>query len=288
MASIGDLYENNLFLSYYSEFMGLEPRVTSPAQPVIKEGPVTQRFSLQDIYFRYPHAERDALRGVSLEVQPGEIVAITGENGAGKSTLVRLITRLHDPTAGRLEMDGVNIREMALEDLRSRVSVLYQDPSSYYVSVKENIWYGDVETSIDDDRVADAADRSGVADFAKMLPGGTDSVLGTWFDDGSEISTGQWKKIALARLYYANKQILILDEPTTALDAASEAKLLNNLRDNRKNRLVLLVSHRMSTVSKADRIYVMHDGEIVESGSHEELLKENGFYTQLCKTQGAE
>ncbi|MBT3275401.1 MAG: ABC transporter ATP-binding protein [Spirochaetales bacterium] len=287
MASIGDLYENNLFLSYYTEFMELAPRVKSPSNPVLKEGPVTQSFSFKDIYFKYPHAKRAALRGVSLEVIPGEIVAITGENGAGKSTLVRLISRLHDPTAGRLELDGIDIRDLALEDLRSRMSVLYQDPSSYYVSAKENIWYGDVEAPIDNDRVAEAADRSGVADFAKALPRDTDSVLGTWFDDGSEISTGQWKKIALARLYYANKQILILDEPTTALDAASEAKLLNNLRDTRKNRLVLLVSHRMSTVSKADRIYVMHDGEIVEFGSHVELLKENGLYKRLCKIQGA-
>ena len=286
MSSIGDLYENNLFLSYYSELMSLGSRVPEPESPARIAAPVRDGLTLEKVSFRYPSRSGYAVRDITLSAKAGEIIAIAGENGAGKSTLIRLITRLHDPSSGTIEIDGVDIRRIRTQELRALVGVLFQEPSSFFTSARENIWYGDTNRSIDRSEIIDAARRAGADTFIEELPRQYDTVLGTWFDDGIELSTGQWKKIALARLFFGERQILLLDEPTDALDAFSETQLLKLLRRNRGNRIVVLVSHRMSTVVNADRVYVLEDGRVAQSGTPESLRKDEGLFRALCENQG--
>ena len=286
MSSLGNLYENNLFLSYYSELMELNSRLQEPESPARIEVPVRDGVTLKQVSFRYPSRSEYAVRDITIHAKAGEIIAIAGENGAGKSTLIRLITRLHDPVSGTIEIDGIDIRRIRTRELRNLVGVLFQEPSSFYMPVRENIWYGDTSRSIDGKEIKEAALQSGADTFIEELPRGYDTVLGTWFDDGVEISTGQWKKIALARLFFGQRQILLLDEPTDALDAFSETRLLRMLRENRENRIVILVSHRMSTVMKADRVYVLDGGSLAQSGTPESLIQEDGLFRRLCENQG--
>jgi ATP-binding cassette, subfamily B, bacterial len=286
MSSIGDLYENNLFLSYYSELMSLESRVKESESPIRIAVPIKRGLELKQVSFRYPGKSAYAAHDITLSAGVGEIVAIAGENGAGKSTLIRLITRLHDPSSGTIEIDGVDIRRVETQQLRELVGVLFQEPSSFYMPAGENIWFGDTSRGIDQREIADAATHSGADSIIEELPRKYDTVLGPWFDDGVELSTGQWKKIALARIFYGNKQILLFDEPTDALDAFSEKRLLTTLQENRGSNIVIIVSHRMSTVMRADRVYILEGGQVVQSGSPASLRGERGPFQTLCENQG--
>lgn len=285
VGSLGSLYENNLFLSYLYDFLSLPKRVTSPENPEPVPSPIQTGFSLRDVRFAYQSRPNVVLNGLSIDVPKGKLIGVTGENGAGKSTLIRLLCRLHDPVEGQVLLDGKDLRSFDLDELRRNVGVLFQDLSSYFVSAAENIWLGDVFSDPDLERIRQASQQSGANGFIEELEHGYEAVLGTWFDDGAELSVGQWKKIVLARLLYSNRPVLLLDEPTAALDPGSEQKLVSLLRSMAAERTILVVSHRLSTISNLDYIYLLDDGALLEEGTHGDLVARNGRYASLCREQ---
>lgn len=285
VGNLGSLYENNLFLSYLYDFLELPKRVVGPVLPKRVPQTIERGLTIADVRFRYQSRPNMVLTGLSMDVRKGRLVGVTGRNGAGKSTLVRLLSRLHDPMEGTVRLDGIDVREFDLDAYRSQVGVLFQDVSGYFVSAKENIWLGDAASAPGIERVKEAARKAGASDFIEELEQSYDTVLGTWFDDGAELSIGQWKKVALARLLYSDRPILLLDEPTAALDPASEHALVRLLREMAQDRTILVVSHRLSTISVADDIYVVDAGAVIESGSHRDLLARDGVYAALCKEQ---
>jgi ATP-binding cassette subfamily B protein len=250
---------------------------------------ITQGITVKGVTFGYRVGSDRVLDNVHMELPRGKIVALTGENGAGKSTLLRILGRLYDPTRGSVLLDGTDIRQFELDAFRSMVGVLFQDASSYFEPARENVRYGNLDgehaTPGAPRAVETAAREAGADAFISELPRGYDTVLGTWFDDGVELSIGQWKKIALARLFYSERPILLLDEPTSSLDAGSESNIMRQLREKVEDRVILVVSHRLSTVSAADLIYVLREGAIVEHGSHDALIRHDGAYAALCREQ---
>ncbi len=285
LRSLADLYGNNLFLSSFLEFLAFAPRVREPAEPVPVPHPMRRGIELDAVAFHYPGSERKVLDGVSMVLRPGETVALVGENGAGKTTLVKLLCRLYEPTSGTIAIDGVDLRQMRAADLRSEISVVFQDYNRYEMSARENIWFGDVGLDADDEQVVAAARLAGVDDVLSHLPAGYDTILGRRFKGGCELSIGQWQKVALARAFLRRSQITILDEPTSALDAQTEVEVIERFRELAAERTAILISHRLSTVKMADRIYAMSAGRIVESGSHEELMRRGGTYARLFESQ---
>jgi ATP-binding cassette, subfamily B, bacterial len=284
LREVAQLYDSNLFLSIVFDFLNLEPTVvTSPAaHPVADDG---SGIRVDHVSFAYPKTDRRVLEDVSLSVRPGEVVAIVGDNGAGKTTLIKLLCRFYDPTAGALRMDGRDFRTIDPAALRERMSVIFQDYVDYYTPAYENIWFGDVSEEPDDERVELAARRSRAHDFLSTLPNGYKTVLGRWLEEGAELSGGQWKKVALARTLYRNAPIIVLDEPTAGLDPDSEAQFIDDLRSMAEGKSLLIVSHKIASARRADRIYAMRDGRVIEQGTHDELLDLNGFYAGLYRTQ---
>ena len=284
--SLTSLYEDNLFLSNLSEFLELSPQVAEPAnpwpfpQPIQKEG-----LQFHQVSFHYPTGTEMVLKEVNLTISPGSVVAIVGENGSGKTTLIKLLCRLYDPTKGRITIDGIDLQDFALADLRRHLSVIFQDYRQYNLSARQNIWLGDTALSPQDDRVVDAAKRSGAHRFITRLPRGYDTILGHWFEEEGELSTGQWQKVALARAFLRESPIVILDEPTSWMDAQSEYNVFKNFKQFFSGRMALIISHRFSTVRLADYIYVLSAGAIIESGTHHELLHQGGTYAQLFELQ---
>lgn len=285
VASLGSLYENNLFLSYLYDFLSLPKRVRSPENPIPVPSPIREGFSLRNVRFAYQSRPNVVLNRLSIDVPKGKLIGVTGENGAGKSTLIRLLCRLHDPVEGQVLLDGKDLRSFDLDELRRNVGVLFQELSSYFVSAAENIWLGDVLSEPDLERIHRAAHQSGANEFVEELEHEYEAVLGTWFDDGAELSVGQWKKIVLARLIYSNRPVLLLDEPTAALDPASEQKLVSLLRSMAAERTIVIVSHRLSTISNLDYIYLLDDGALLEEGTHRDLVALDGRYASLCREQ---
>lgn len=285
MGSVGSLYENNLFLSYLFDFLGVPVSVKSPEQPIPTPPTVASGLVADEVEFRYRDDLPMVLQRASISVPCGSIVAVTGHNGAGKSTLLRLLCRLHDPTGGAVLLDGDDVRDFDIADYRRLVGVLFQDPAAYYDAAADNIRFGKVDETPDRRAIEAAAAESGAHEFISELPRGYDTVLGTWFEDGAELSTGQWKKVALARLFYADPPIMLLDEPTAGLDAGSEKQIMRLLRERSAARAILIVSHRMSTVSLSDYIYVLDDGVVSEEGTHATLIDRNGAYARLCREQ---
>jgi ATP-binding cassette subfamily B protein len=210
---------------------------------------------------------------------------LVGENGSGKTTLVKLLLRLYDPTDGAITLNGVDLRELSLQSLRRNISVVFQDYAKYHLSAKDNIWFGDVETPPDDQRIITAARKSQAHETLAKLPAGYDTLLGKWFADGEELSVGEWQKIALARAFLREANIIVLDEPTSALDAKAEYEVFNNFHQLSLTRTAILISHRLSTVKMADRIYFLENGTIVESGSHDELIVHGGKYAYMFERQ---
>jgi ATP-binding cassette subfamily B protein/ATP-binding cassette subfamily C protein len=245
-----------------------------------------QRIELRGVSFRYPGKERWALRGVDLAIEPGEKVGLVGENGAGKSTLVKLLMRLYDPTEGAILYGGVDLRDMDVADLRTRVGAVFQDFVRYQFTAAENIGLGEPALVEDRARVAAAARRGGAEGVVAALPAGYDTVLGGWFERGHEISAGQWQKIAVARAFMRETaEVLILDEPTAAIDAEGEHELFQRFRALAEDRTAIVISHRFSTVRMSDRIAVLHDGRLEELGSHRELMERDGRYAHLFRLQ---
>jgi ATP-binding cassette subfamily B protein len=285
LQSVGELYQNTLFLGNLFEFLALEPRVLSPASPVPVPRQLREGIRFQNISFRYPDAERLALRDFDLFVPQGHVVAIVGPNGAGKSTLVKLMCRFYDPEAGSITIDGTDLRDFAVDDLRKQVTVLFQEPVHYNSTVRENIGLGDLSRLGEDGLVRAAAEASGAEAFIRRLPDGYENMLGHWFDKGVELSVGEWQRLALARAFVRQAPILILDEPTSAMDPWAEADWLRRFRALATGRTAVLITHRFTTAMLADQIHVIEEGRVLESGSHKELIARGGRYAVWWSAQ---
>ncbi|MEN8220856.1 MAG: ATP-binding cassette domain-containing protein, partial [Pseudomonadota bacterium] len=235
--------------------------------------------------FKYPTGTRPVLDDVSLTIRQGEHIALVGENGSGKTTLVKLLCRLYDPTQGRITLDGIDIRQFKTTELRRQISVVFQDYAQYQLTARQNIWLGNIEHPNDHEKIITAAQCSGADEVIRSLPQGYDTLLGKWFEEGEELSIGQWQKIALARAFLRDAQILILDEPTSALDAKAEFEIFKQYHQLTKDRTAILISHRLSTVRMVDTIYVLENGRIVEHGHHDDLIRRGGTYAQLFEKQ---
>jgi len=241
--------------------------------------------AFEEVSFSYPDTDRTAIDRVSLTVRPGEVAALVGPNGSGKTTLVKLLCRLYDPQEGRITIDGCDLRSFEIVDLRRSMSVIFQDYAQYHLTARENIWIGDVTLDPDDPVVEAAARDSGADEVIAGLRDGYETVLGKLFEDGEELSIGEWQKVALARAFVRGAEILVLDEPTSALDPLAEWRVFERIREMAQGRAVLLISHRFSTVRLADRIHIVEQGRIVESGSHAELLALDGRYARMYDVQ---
>jgi len=285
LGALLSLHEDSRFLGYLYEFLDLVPRVASPPAPRPMPRPMREGISFEEVYFSYPGSERPALQGLNLRIAPGEAVAIVGENGSGKTTLVKLLCRLYDPDGGRIAIDGVDVRDLDLGELRREVSVIFQDYVHYDLPARENIWVGHTLIPPADESIVRAARRSGAHEVIEKLPQGYDTQLGRQFEGGEELSIGQWQKIALARAFLRPSQLIVLDEPTSALDPKAEAEVFDKFRELVAGQAAILISHRLSTVKMADRICVMQDGRIVEDGPHEELMARGGVYADLFERQ---
>lgn len=281
--SAGSLYEASLFLEDVTSFLAEMPGA-APV-PGADPPPPFRRVAMDDVTFTYPAAGKPSLRGVSLEVRAGEVVALVGENGSGKTTAAKLLAGLYAPGAGRVTWDGEDLT--AATGARPSTAVIFQDFVRYHLPARENVEVGRHEHAGDDTRLAAAARRAGIDGALGRLPGGYETLLGPEFLGGSELSVGQWQRVALARAFFRDAPFLVLDEPTAALDPRAEARLFDDVRALYEDRAVLLISHRFSSVRAADRIYVLHDGQVVEAGTHEELMASGGRYAELYALQAA-
>jgi ATP-binding cassette, subfamily B, bacterial len=285
LQNVGHLYSNSLFLGNLFEFLALEPQIVDPPHPTPAPVALHNGIHFDRVTFRYPGSQRLVLRDFSLEVPAGKLVAIVGSNGAGKSTLVKLLCRFYDPEQGAIRFDGLDVRALALDELRQRVSVLFQEPVHYNATAAENIVLGDMHAGTQPELIEAAARKAEADEIIERLPQRYQNPLGKWFANGAELSTGEWQRIALARALVRHVPILILDEPTSAMDPWSEARWLGKLRHLVAGQTVLLITHRLTTAMRADVICVMEEGQVVESGSHPQLLAQGGRYAALWAQQ---
>ena len=276
-----------LYLDDLYSFFEIQPEIVSPPDPRPFPVPIREGFVFEDVGFRYPGAERWAVRHLDFHLRAGEVLALVGENGAGKTTLVKLLARLYDPDEGRILLDGVDLREYDLDLLRSQVGVIFQDFVRYHLTAAENIAVGRIEARDDRARIVEAARRSLANEVIERLPKGYDQVIGKRFRTGVDLSGGEWQKVAIARAYMRDAQLLILDEPTAALDARSEFEVFQRFKDLSAGKTAVLISHRFSSVRMADRILVLHEGRLEASGTHASLLAEGGRYRELFELQAA-
>ncbi len=283
--SVSTLYESNLFLTTLDEFLSIQSRLPAAKYPETFPRPIPQGITFDHVSFQYSHEERVAIRDFTLTIKPGEHVAFVGANGAGKTTLVKLLCRLYDPSGGRITIDGIDLRNYPIADVRGAVSGVFQDFVKFQLSAKDNIALGVRSLDVDLSAITQAAMQAGVHEAIERLPGGYESLLGNLFDGGHELSIGEWQKVALARAVLRDSQILILDEPTSAMDAKAEAELFERFHELAQGRIAILISHRLSTVKMADRIFVVDRGEIVEQGTHNALMQQQGLYATLFLTQ---
>jgi ATP-binding cassette subfamily B protein len=274
-----------IFLSDLFEFFEIRPRITLAASPLPFPDPIREGFTFENVGFRYTHSEQWANRHLSFTLHAGEKLALVGENGAGKTTLVKLLARLYDPTEGRILLDGVDLREYDLTGLRMNIGIIFQDYLRYQMTLSQNIAVGNIAQKDNHDRIAQAATQSLASLLADKLPGRYEQALGRRFNQGVELSGGEWQKVALARAYMREAQLLILDEPTAALDARAEYEVFQRFADLTRGKSAVLISHRFSTVRMADRILVLEKGTLIEIGSHEELLGLDGRYAELFHLQ---
>jgi len=287
LISLSSIYEQSLYLSDLFTFFDVRPSVVSKPGAKAVPRPLQAGFRFENVGFRYPGSQRWAVRGLSFAFEPHERVALVGENGAGKTTLVKLLARLYDPDEGSILLDGVDLRDYDLDSLRKNIGIIFQDFVRYDFILRENIGVSQVEALGDEARIREAARRSLADSVATRVPQGFDQMLGRRFDNGVELSGGEWQKVALARAYMRDAQVLILDEPTAALDARAEYEVFLRFAELTQGRMAVLISHRFSTVRMADRILVLQGGELVDDGTHEELVARGGLYAELFSLQAA-
>ena len=291
LSGIGNLYEHNLYMSNLFSYIELAERSEQAQRERARRRAALSTTAgagirFENVGFRYPGKEAWALRHVDLEIAPGDSIALVGENGAGKTTFVKLLAGLYEPSEGRIILDGRELSAWDPDLLRQRFGVLFQDFNKYQLKLRENIGLGSVAHLADEPRIERAAERGGAADLLATLPGGLNAPLGHWFEKGSELSGGQWQKVALARAFMREEaDILVLDEPTAALDAESEHAVFERFRELAKGRTTIVISHRFPTVRMAKQIIVFEQGQILEHGSHESLLALNGKYAHMFKLQ---
>ena len=279
------LYENNLFLANFFEFLQVKPRVVAPKKAKPFPLPLQKGIVFNNVGFRYPASRRKVLEDVSFVLAPGETVALVGRNGSGKTTLAKLLCRLYDPDHGRITFDETDIKQFDIFALRRSISVLFQDFVKFYLTAKENIWFGNVDQPPDEKDIAAAAQKAGVHELIESLPRKYETVLGKWFEDGEELSRGEWQKIALARTFLRKSQIILLDEPASSLDPRAEYDIFCKFKELTAEKTSLFISHRLSTVKMADRILVMDNGKIIESGTYAELIQKKGSFAHLFAPQ---
>jgi ATP-binding cassette subfamily B protein len=288
LGAIGDIYEHNLYMSNLWQYLALASPAPAlaPASALAPAPATSSGIVFDDVGFHYPGKDAWALRHVSLAIPAGESVALVGENGAGKTTLVKLLTRLYEPTEGRILLDGRDLATYERETLRKRFGVLFQDFNQYQLKVRENVGLGSVEHLEDQPRIERAIDSGGAREVVTALPSGLDAALGRWFHEGNELSGGQWQKIALARAFMREEaDILVLDEPTASLDAEAEHAVFERFRALAKGRTTIVISHRFPTVRMAHQIVVLDHGEVIEQGTHDQLVARGGKYARMFALQ---
>jgi len=274
-----------IYLSDFFEFFDIRPGITVSKTPLPFPSPVLDGFEFQNVGFRYQHAEKWAARHLNFTLKAGEKIALVGENGAGKTTLVKLLARLYDPTEGRILLDGADLRLYDIVSLRQNIGIIFQDYLRYQMRVSDNIAVGNIVQKDNSSLIVSAAEQSLASDLVSRLPAGYEQMLGKRFQEGVELSGGEWQKVALARAYMRQAQVLILDEPTSALDARAEYEVFQRFAALTQGKSAVLISHRFSTVRMADRILVLQQGELIESGSHQELIDRKGKYAELFALQ---
>ena len=285
--ALSNISEQALFLSDLYEFFQMRPSICSAPGAIPAPRPIRQGFEFRNVSFRYPGSDRWVLENVSFRLEPDERLALIGENGAGKTTLVKLLARLYDPVEGIILLDGADLRDYDVDDLRKEIGVIFQDYMKYDMLVHENIGFGRIDGLHDQARVERAAQKSLAAGLISQFAKGYQQMLGRRFEGGVDLSAGQWQKVALARAYMRDAQVLILDEPTASLDARAEYEVFLRFSDLTRGRMAVLISHRFSTVRMADRILVLDHGAIAEQGTHEQLVTLGGHYAELFELQAA-
>jgi ATP-binding cassette, subfamily B, bacterial len=285
LGSVGKIYSTTLFLESFFTFLELQSTVVEPAHPVPAPETLKRGIEFRDVTFRYPGSDRPALDQFNLAIPAGTIAAIVGLNGAGKTTLVKLLCRFYDPEAGSVEVDGINVRDLSMAQLHRLITVLFQAPMRYQATVRQNIAFGDVERAITPEELQTAAAQAGVHSLISRLPQTYDAQLGKWLGEGAELSGGEWQRMAMARAYVRQSPIIVLDEPTSAMDSWAEADWFERLRALAKGRTGLLITHRFTIAMRADIIHVMDGGRIVESGTHDELVALGGHYARSWQAQ---
>lgn len=286
LENAGQFYANSLFLGNLFEFLSLEPKIicsSGPPWPPLRD--LKSSIEFNRVSFTYPNASSKALDAFTMTIPAGKIVAIVGPNGAGKSTLLKLLCRFYDPDEGTISIDNRDLKEIAVDDLRRSITVLFQQPVHYNTSVRENVLYGDLKLDPTEAEIQQALRAAGAEDVVSRLPEKEQTLLGRWFAGGTELSVGEWQRIALARAFLRRAPIIILDEPTSALDPWAEADWLERFRELAHGRTSIIITHRFTTAMHADVIHVMDRGRIVESGSHHRLLQQSGLYAESWSRQ---
>lgn len=287
LANFSSIAGQALYLKDLYSFFELRPTIASPLQPRPFPSPIRLGFEFEDVGFIYPGAKKWTVRNLNFKLKAGEVVALVGENGAGKTTLVKLLTRLYDPVEGRILLDGHDLREYSLEDVRNNIGVIFQDFVHYNLPIRDNIAAGKIIARDDIFRISNAAKRSQAHDLIENLPDGYEQMIGKHFQNGLELSGGEWQKIAIARAYMREADVLVLDEPTAALDARAEFEIFQRFKELSMGRIAILISHRFSSVRMADRILVLAGGAVEAAGTHQELILQPGRYAELFELQAA-
>jgi ATP-binding cassette subfamily B protein len=285
-STFSSIADQALFLTDLIEFLQVGPKIRSKPDALPAPRPIRSGFVFEGVSFSYPRSRRRILDRLDFRLEPGESVALIGENGEGKTTLVKLLTRLYDPTAGRILLDGIDLRDYSVEDLHSQIGVIFQDFMRYEMTARENIAVGRIDL-VEDAAVYEAAHKSMADAVVGKLPKGYEQLLGLRFEGGVDLSGGEWQKMALARAYFRDAQVVILDEPTASLDARSEYEVFERFAELTADKTALLISHRFSTVRMANRIVVLESGRVAEQGSHEKLLSQGGRYAAMFELQAS-
>jgi ATP-binding cassette subfamily B protein len=286
-ARFSDVADQAQFLDDLFDFFRTEPSIVSRPNALPAPRPIRSGFEFRNVSFAYPGSSKLVLDGVSFRLDAGERIALIGENGAGKTTITKLLARLYDPTGGQILLDGVDLREYDVNEICGEIGVIFQDYMRYDMAASDNIGLGRVEAMSSDERISDAAQKARADVVIDSLPERYAQMLGRRFEGGVDLSAGQWQKIALARAYMRDAQVLVLDEPTASLDARAEYEVFQQFTALTRSRMAVLISHRFSTVRMADRILVLDGGRILEHGTHEQLLARGGRYSELFELQAA-